>query len=197
MTNEEELKNALDLLQEYDYVSWYQEAFGVVFDYIIELEKEIEDMRDATPEERKSTKNYIDSISKPTGFKFDDAFEELDFVQPHKKLSVNLNSCEDAISRTELLRRIDAERNHLLDVKMDGAEHIVVHHARRIIEDMPSVTPKSGWIPVSERLPEEFQCVLVTTGSRVDVCTYLKGSAYWKSYVLAWMPLPQPAKLED
>lgn len=51
--------------------------------------------------------------------------------------------CEDAISRTELLRRIDAERNHLLDVKMDGAEHIIVHHARRIIEDMPSVTPKA------------------------------------------------------
>lgn len=49
--------------------------------------------------------------------------------------------CEDCISKTELLARIDAERKHLLDIKMDGAEHIVVHHARRIIEDMPSVTP--------------------------------------------------------
>lgn len=49
--------------------------------------------------------------------------------------------CEDCISRTELLARIDAERKHLLDIKMDGAEHIIVHHARRIIEDMPSVTP--------------------------------------------------------
>lgn len=49
--------------------------------------------------------------------------------------------CEDCINRTELLARIDAERKHLLDIKMDGAEHIVVHHARRIIEDMPSVTP--------------------------------------------------------
>ena len=51
--------------------------------------------------------------------------------------------CEDCISRTELLSRIDAERKHLLDLKMDGAEHIIVHHARRIIEEMPSVTPKT------------------------------------------------------
>ena len=50
--------------------------------------------------------------------------------------------CNDAISRAELLSKIDAERKHLLDLKMDGAEHIVVHHARRIIEDMPSVTPQ-------------------------------------------------------
>lgn len=49
--------------------------------------------------------------------------------------------CEDCISRTELLSRIDEERKHLLDIKMDGAEHVIVHHARRIIEDMPSVTP--------------------------------------------------------
>ena len=51
--------------------------------------------------------------------------------------------CEDYVSRKQLLSRIDAERKHLLDLKMDGAEHIVVHHARRIIEDMPSVTTKT------------------------------------------------------
>lgn len=53
----------------------------------------------------------------------------------------------DCISRQKLLSRIDAERKHLLDIKMDGAEHIIVHHARRIIEDMPSITPS---IPDSE-----------------------------------------------
>ena len=47
-------------------------------------------MRDATEEERKSTKDYIDSISKPTGLQFDDIYEELDFVQPHKKISAKL-----------------------------------------------------------------------------------------------------------
>ena len=57
--------------------------------------------------------------------------------------------CEDCISRERLLARIDEERKHLLDLKMDGAEHIIVHHARRIIEDMPAVTPqpkRGKWI---------------------------------------------------
>ncbi len=55
---------------------------------------------------------------------------------------VDAFTCEDCISRTELLSRIDAERKYLLDLKMDGAEHILVHHARRIVEDMPSVAPQ-------------------------------------------------------
>lgn len=58
-------------------------------------------------------------------------------------LSLEQQTCEDCISRTELLSRIDEERKHLLDLNMDGAEHVIVHHARRIIEDMPSVTPKA------------------------------------------------------
>lgn len=81
-------------------------------------------MRDATEEERKSVKDYIESISKPTGVQFE------------------AQHCEDCISRTELLAKIDEERKHLLELKMDGAEHIIVHHARRIIEDMPSEKPK-------------------------------------------------------
>ncbi len=44
-------------------------------------------MRDATEEERKSTQDYIRSISKPTGIQFDEVVEELDFVQEHPKIS--------------------------------------------------------------------------------------------------------------
>lgn len=57
-------------------------------------------------------------------------------------LGEKVKPCEDCVSRKELLSRIDAERRHLLDIGMDGAEHIIVHHARRIIEDMPSVKPQ-------------------------------------------------------
>ena len=71
--------------------------------------------------------------------------------------------CDDCISRAELLSRIDTERKHLLSLKMDGAEHIIVHHARRIIEDMPPVTlqPKIGrWLEKevnSDKVIEEWQ----------------------------------------
>ena len=71
---------------------------------------------------------------------YKDMIESLDFVIK----VLEQQPSEDCISRTELLSRIDAERKHLLDLKMDGAEHIIVHHARRIIEDMPSVTPQPG-----------------------------------------------------
>lgn len=76
----------------------------------------------------------------------------LDLEQRISKLEKQ-QPCEDIISRTELLSRIDAERKHLLDIKMDGAEHVIVHHARRIIEDMPSVTPqrsKGKWIQTKD-----------------------------------------------
>lgn len=65
----------------------------------------MKNMRKATKEESKSTVEYIDSISKPTGFLFDEAYEELVFVEPHKKLSTNLQPCEDCIR--ELIREFD------------------------------------------------------------------------------------------
>jgi len=113
--------------------------------------------------------------------------------------------CEDAISRTELLRRIDAERNHLLDIKMDGAEHIIVHHARRIIEDMPTVKPQQRWIPVSERLPEDNIHVLCqfTLGGMGEcylahgVFHVVGGLVMTCNEVIAWMPLPKPYKAES
>lgn len=69
----------------------------------------------------------------------------------------------DCISREEVLAKIDEERKHLLTLKMDGAEHIVVHHARRIIEDMPPVTPQlkvGKWLEKeinSDKVIEEWQ----------------------------------------
>ena len=45
----------------------------------------------------------------------------------------------DLISRAAVLDAIDHERNLLIEQKRFGAEHVVVHHARRLIEEFPTV----------------------------------------------------------
>ena len=62
----------------------------------------------------------------------------------------------------------------------------------------------NGWIPCSERLPEENKAVLVCTNeNQIDVDYYggyikdfigLKGT---EQYAIAWQPLPQPYKAGD
>ena len=117
-------------------------------------------MRDATEEERKSTKDYIDSISNPTGLQFDDMYEEPDFVRPHKKISVNLRLCEDAIPRDKVL-------NMLADINTEMSDgEFFFEHWHSYINKMPSVKPQTRWIPVSERLPLCEQEVLICTQSR-------------------------------
>lgn len=60
-------------------------------------------MRDATEEERKSTQDYINSISKPTGIKFDEVVEELDFVQEHPKIRTKLE-VNNATSEKQIVK---------------------------------------------------------------------------------------------
>lgn len=54
--------------------------------------------------------------------------EELDFVQPHKKVSVNLEPCDDCISRTALLDKLNNKYQSIADINND-------------IIEMPSVNP--------------------------------------------------------
>jgi len=111
-------------------------------------------MRDATEEERKSTKAYIDSISKPTGLQFDDIYEELDFVQPHKKLSVKLQLCEDCISREALLEELGEEPFNWNDSPEAFQEVRDYQWFRSLIEDAPSITPSYNSI-TTELKPSE------------------------------------------
>ena len=67
-----------------------------------------------------------------------------------------------------------------------------------------------GWIPVSEKLPEEDKIVIASTDyfavfpeSRYTKdgweWAYESGSDYWEelAHVIAWMPLPAPYKTES
>ncbi len=61
-----------------------------------------------------------------------------------------------------------------------------------------------GWIPVTERLPEESTAVLVWCPERKNIyCAYYEEKrwwifgAYWERIemeIVAWMPLPKPYK---
>lgn len=75
-----------------------------------------------------------------------------------------------------------------------------------VLDLLPSADAVQGeWIPVSERLPEEGQGVLVTVDANkwnieVGSCIYSGGtfhSNFFDLEVIAWMPLPKPYKGGD
>ena len=53
----------------------------------------------------------------------------------------------ELISRQAALAEIDKNRDALLSSGMTGAEHILVHYGRRVIEELPTAEQRRGkWI---------------------------------------------------
>ena len=96
----------------------------------------------------------------------------------------------------------------------------------QMIDDAPSIQPEQRWIPVSEALPEEETDVLVTRtflgckdgshgwNNHIPPTTYVEVAQYFNgewtalsdeykiarnrhTNPIAWMPLPEPARLEN
>ena len=81
---------------------------------------------------------------------------------------------------------------------------------RRIIEDMEPTEYELArrWIPVEERLPEEFATVLVVistpSGSHVSFMSRHSQDGFWQHAdgdideinVTHWMPLPEPPEVK-
>ena len=65
-----------------------------------------------------------------------------------------------------------------------------------LYERIKAIPSADKWIPVSERLPEEDGCYLVTTTGTnndiIDIAHYTEGIWHKASRIKAWMPLPSP-----
>jgi hypothetical protein len=88
---------------------------------------------------------------------------------------------------------------------MTTRESLKLHKVFDRINNLPSAQPEQRWIPMSERLPEMDERVLVTSGGYdyyVWDCMSNRGDDYFwedeegfyhnKYEVVAWMPLPEP-----
>lgn len=132
----------------------------------------------------------------------DHCYPNEEFLMAIKALSAE--PCEDAISRQTVMdfirgltrwcvRSEDGKFNNvglLYDDVMFG------------LDRLPSVTPKQRWIPVHERLPEEY-CLFcdidgdVFYGHIYDGRWWAEGQDDRIKNVIAWMPLPEPYKEEN
>lgn len=141
-------------------------------------------------------------------------------VKPsYNSIKTELDYCDDCISRKQALYELEQDQYH--------DEFCEEHHIDRSINmgmvkirlnELPSVNPqKSGWIPVSERLPEKNMVCLVAVGEfnltqmamysdlmgTIDHKIFYQGDygkenfANITQYVKAWMPLPKPYKVES
>ena len=156
------------LLPTEDVLRGYNMAISILEQWSA-IKKLTEGMREVTPEESKSIEEYLSRTSKKTGVNiFDllddksceecrnnhtsicgnckdfDEFEEIDFVQPHKKIPVTLDltPCEDAVSREAILNKIKEvcfSKEWLqfrIDKGSNGQRDFLINYIRHL----PSVT---------------------------------------------------------
>ena len=113
----------------------------------------------------------------------------------------SLQPCEDYISREQTLKAF-AEKcgGECACCEYNGSGYDTAENCK-LIKSMPSVKPKTDWIPIDDDLPEEDELVMVTMerdGHRMTTtAVYYPSSLFWHDYVTAWMPYIEPYKGES
>lgn len=119
----------------------------------------------------------------------------------------------DCISRTRTIERLKLNLpiSEGADNSRDRQRYMQAMADIQAIKEMPSVTPQEPrWIPVTERLPEDYVTVMATVEGYVEPearyskrdgweWAYESGTGYWEELdgVIAWMPLPEPYKKSE
>lgn len=111
--------------------------------------------------------------------------------------------CEDAVSRDALDILIEEAQTAWLR----GDVLLMYPALKKGLQKIPPVTPEQpGWIPTSERLPEDDVYVLATTAwDDVTIAERYNGDKWFinegtgnatSDDITAWMPLPAPYRAE-
>ena len=107
----------------------------------------------------------------------------------------------------KILERLEKERIILLENNIQQA--IALNFAKGIIQEVAEEY-NGGWIPCSERLPEDDSICIVTVEypnnetvvdygwfDRKSICWFVGMQEFRTSNILAWQPLPEPFKDRD
>lgn len=120
---------------------------------------------------------------------------------------------EEAMYLLNNLRSVaEGKEDEAIDMAIEALSEPTCKNCTDIIsrEDAKSVRSRcevdAKWIPCSERLPSNNDCVLVTIDDGIEFGKYEDGSwsiwvcEHWDEWdangIIAWMPLPKPYKGE-
>jgi hypothetical protein len=105
--------------------------------------------------------------------------------------------------------RLLRERNELMDLVVALRARAEAAEAR--VAQLERELAKRRWIPVEERLPDPFICVMATNGRVVTEAKYyyycgklakhgwyqIDGMAIGSVWATHWMPLPEPPEADN
>ena len=133
--------------------------------------------------------------------------KELPTAEPEKRTEerAETHAC-DSISRQAAITQLSHNKN-----KGDDEWELAVESDIQTIWKLPSIQPETHWIPVTERLPEPRESVIIsvnskygnwvgegcyweTTENHVIWKGYRWNATYWDDEIIACMPLPEPYK---
>ena len=104
----------------------------------------------------------------------------------------------DADEFKDYIRSGYEEMKHLFNENLKVAT-LITESFCKDIDEQPTVQPEPHWIPVTERLPEESGCYLVSVKNdherRYSKTAWFEKDAWLaRQDVTAWMPLPEAYK---
>ena len=117
-------------------------------------------------------------------------------TQPNDSNALN---ALDYISRREAIDAISSYISSFSAIDRNYYEGL--RDAKMLLDSTPSAQSEPRWIPVTERLPEKREEVLVTVAGEIAIAwLYINGrwrsndcpEAYLNDHITAWRELPEP-----